>query len=271
MNNFKFTTTIVLILLIILNFTFFTKAFAQITPSTSSAFNIKQKIESLKKEIASKAAGLKNEINKKLVNKVWVGKITEISDNKISIKTTSNVDQLKILNYESSATSEAIAKLPEKSILTNEYTILQKNTKKVTKSNLTLKNFNKGDLLIALGDIDDKKNLLSKKVIKMDLFEVDKNEAIAGTVANVNGQIINIKIKDQSLSVVTSNQTGFKNGNDDGALSDIKAGNFIVVVGIKLDKKITARFVYQAISTVSPPSPTPAKTKDSSPSSIQRN
>ena len=56
---------------------------------SSPSADIKSKLEELKKEIASKAAILKQEVNKKLKDKAYVGKVKHKSDSSLTLAASS--------------------------------------------------------------------------------------------------------------------------------------------------------------------------------------
>ncbi len=187
--------------------------------SPSSALT--QKIDLLKQEIASKAAQLKSEINKKLQNRVYTGQISEKTDNKLSIITTKG----------------------QKMILVNEYTDYQDQTK-TKKTPLSLKLLAKDDYIVALGDIDDKNNLTAKKIIKMEKPK-NTNKVIWGQIQSANNPIITIKgVNSQKINITTTDNTTFSLGNNEASFIDAKINKFLVVSGPSTDDKITANYIY---------------------------
>src|SRR5260221_5990856 len=111
--------------------------------STPSA-NLIQKLNALKQQIASKAAQIKLEVDKRMVNRVLIGQVSTAQDKSFTLTTKDG----------------------DKTILTNEYTVFSGRSGK--KAIASTKDLTKDDFVISLGDIDDKGQMLSKKVIKQD-------------------------------------------------------------------------------------------------------
>src|SRR3989344_1068464 len=159
-------------LFLILYSLFLTPVNAQVvaTKSASQSASMVQKLDALKKEIASRAAQLKTEVTKKLENKMSLGSIQSIES---SNKT----------NY------QVIVKATKgnQTVKANEYTFLQNGLSKVKKSNLVFKDLEKDDVIVALGDVDDKQNLNAKKIIRLDKYEPVEVKSIFGQVESVNG------------------------------------------------------------------------------------
>ena len=56
---------------------------------SSPSADIRTKLEELKRDIASKAAALKGEVNRKLQNKAYIGKLASKSDETVTLVTKS--------------------------------------------------------------------------------------------------------------------------------------------------------------------------------------
>lgn len=185
--------------------------------STPSA-DIQKKLQALQIEIASKAAKLTAEVNKKLQNRSYVGSIKSRSDTQVVIST----------------------KTGDKSVNLNEY------TQYITQAKASnLKTFNPGDYVATLGDVDENSVLTAKRVVKLTKDTLEKS-IIWGKVLGSDSQAINIQTKnDQNLKIKTDSNTVFKFGKVAASIYDIKEGKSIVMVGFRnADSSISARFVY---------------------------
>lgn len=198
-----------------------TPVFAQQTASPSSS--LIDKINAIKKEVASKAAELKNVVSKKLQNKALAGVVLEIDGSKIVIQALNGSRQ----------------------VLTNEYTDF-KSKFKIQSSKLKIKDFSKDDYIIASGDIDDKNILNAKQVVKTQPLASDSAKAIWGQIQSLSNSNIIIKDKDDQKRVIrTSAPTVFLLGSEEASVLDAKIDKFLVAKGkILQDNSIQARFVY---------------------------
>ncbi len=191
---------------------------ADASPSPSA--DIQTKINELKKEIASKAATLKLEVNKKLQNKAVKGTITEINGNNLTISTLNN----------------------QRIIVTNEYTNFQDDTQ--SKKNLALKDLKKDDLVVGLGDMDDKNYLTAKKLIRLPSKKTYLPKAIWGQIVGVSNNFLTLKLRSaEKLVLKTTQNTTFRLGNEEALISDAKINMF--TAGIKeSSESANLRFVY---------------------------
>lgn len=203
------------------------RALAVEATSSSKSANLPQslvdKINELKKEIASKAANLKNEVDKKLSNRIVVGVITQVDleSNKISIQSGNDTKVVAI----------------------NDYTAFQNDLKKTSK--VSIKDFSKDDFIVALGDLDDKNILNAKKLIKTTQPK-NKVVILAGQVLSTNNPNFNLLTKDnQNLTVETTANTDIFVNTTEAAFSDIKPKIFLITVGEKTSDKIqSSDFIY---------------------------
>lgn len=189
------------------------------SPGSPSA-SIRQKLEELKKEIASKAAELKKEVSKKIENKAWAGIVKEKRDNQL-ILISNNI---------------------ERTVIVNEYTVYQTKTKAAG----ALKDLLVGDYMIALGDVDDKNRLTAKKIVKKVRPKAVPNQLVWGQIqSNLAGQLV-VKQKDnQKMTVDLLGKTIYRLGNEEASLVDVKINQFLVAVGDKgQDGSFEARFIY---------------------------
>ncbi len=204
------------------------------TPSASTvglSETLKNKINDLKSEIASKAAVLKLEMGKKLQNKAIAGLITEVSDDRITIKTING----------------------ERTILTNTYTVITSSVvspkskgKNVSSPPLAVKDLLNGDFISALGDLDDKNNLVAKKIIKSEAPKwVEKIQFEWGQIVSKSDPYINLKNKDgHDLKILTSSNTDYFLGSEEASLLDAKEGKFLIVRAKPGENIWPADFIY---------------------------
>lgn len=236
MKNSEFRIQKVIMLFVLsfylLHSTFYIPPIHAQEPATQSS-SLLQKIDSIKTEIASKAAALKNEVSQKMSDKALLGQIKFIdtinkTSAKITIQTKSNSSQV---------------------VLINEYTViegpgLKPNTKKI----LSLKDLTDSDMIIGLGDIDDKNNLNAKKIVKLEKYVPDSKVTVWGNVEAIDGANIRVKKKDGSLiNLQTSKNTLYKVGGDDADVSEVTINRTIIAVGLeKPDQKLETRFIYMS-------------------------
>ncbi len=202
---------------------------ADATPSA-----LQSKLKALQEEIASRAASLKKEINNKLQNKVYIGKISE-----------KNSDSLKL------ATSQG-----EREVMINEFTeYFDDKDKKLTVKNISLENS-----IAALGDINDKEILTAKRIIKLASTSAEEKKIFGGTVSSIDPQTLTLKTIEGQASLTLSAQTNYQFGDQEALRSDIKLGKQVVVVSVNNK----SRFVYMVPSAESSPLPKPSPSASAS-------
>lgn len=212
-----------------------TFAYAQtVSPSGS----LTQKLDALKKEIASKAAEIKTEINKKIQDKAIIGSILKIEDNKMVIQALSST---KTINFD-------------------EFTeVIGLNDKKIKITTLE-----EGDDVATLGDLDDKNNLAAKRIVFLQNYATSSGELVWGQIQKSQGQTINLKDKSgETETIITNGQTVFALGNNEASFVDARVEKFMVARGTRgKDGTLHARFIYfiPAVGFVKP------SIKNSSPS-----
>lgn len=188
--------------------------------------SVLDKLSELKKEIASKAAKLKEEVNKKMENKALVGQVLEITESRINLKTKTST---KFINI-------------------NEFTNYQDGPQTTKTSKIAFKDIEKDDLVAALGDVDDKEVLNAKKIVKLDktIYEISKKKFYWGQVQSITGNIINLKTRENpEVKLVTSNNTSYQMGNDEATLATIKPNRFIISLGSTNSKNQNiSEFIY---------------------------
>lgn len=193
------------------------------TPSSS----LQDKIDSLKKEIASKAANFKKEVDKKMQNRAFIGQIKEKSANKFIINTFKN---------------------SSRTILTNDYTVYQNKSIKATKKNaLSLKDLQENDFVVALGDIDDRSILTAKKIIKFTPvpgYPGQTTQAVLGYIESYSPTSMSLKTTDnKKLTLKITNGTSVNLGNEESALSSLKPNQLVAAV-TESSSSANLRFIY---------------------------
>lgn len=207
----------IFILLFLLSFSNLRVIYA--TDSTPSA-SIQSKLDALKQEIASKAAVLKKEINKKLQNKAFVGVIKSKSLSSITVA----------------------ASIGPKIISVNQDTIFETNKK--LKKKLTIDTLSPEDYIAALGDVDDTGVLTAKKIVLLTDSTSPKSYLL-GQIASISDSSVIIKDKSlKNFTVSIDKKTDLKSGEEIILLSDIKVSNFVVITGITNQEVLQAQFIY---------------------------
>lgn len=178
--------------------------------STPSA-DIKSKLEEFKKEIASKAAKLKQEVNRKLKDKAYVGQVKSKSNSSLTLA----------------------ARLGSKIVSLNQDTVFESNVKG---KKFSAKILTEEDYVVSLGDIDETGILIAKKVILLDPKPYIQNPKsyLWGQIIAISDKLITLKDKGaKNVAVSLNNQ------------SEIKLNNFVILTGTKNKNDIfEAGFVY---------------------------
>ncbi len=204
--NLKFKTFYFLLVFLTFNFLLFTLPIyaADSTPSA----DIKSKLQELQKEIASKAAKLKQEVNRKLKDKSYVGKIKTKSDTAITLATKNGP---RIVNI-------------------NQDTEFDSNVKKKKYSQ---KLISEEDYVASLGDVDETGVLTAKKVILLPVPESELKTYSWGQIISISDKLVTIKDKNlKSLAVSLPDSTP-------------KISDFVILTGFLGKNDIfNAEFVY---------------------------
>ena len=176
--------------------------------STPSA-DVKSKLEELKKEIASKAAQLKQFVDKKLKDKAYIGKVKTKSSSSVTLA-TKNGPKIVNINQDTQFDSQIKGKkYQQKSILEEDY-------------------------LTALGDVDETEVLTAKKIFLLPTPNSELKTYLWGQVVAISDKLVTIK--DRNLKNIAVSVS---------ATSDIKVSNFIILTGILGKNDIfEAQFVY---------------------------
>lgn len=197
------------------------------TPSAAQSSSLKSKLEELKREIASKAAQIKNEIDKKLQNKAVFGLVLNKTEPNLELKGRNG----------------------EMKIATNEYTTYENSipatTKTKSKLSFALKDIRQDDYLVALGDIDDNNVLTAKKIVKVSPSIATRSantKYIWGQVEEASSSAVTILNKQsQKLTINIDNKTLFKSAEKDADLREVLVGSQIIAKIIGEEKAI---FIY---------------------------
>lgn len=197
------TITIIMIIIIISIIVSSTHA-ADSTPSAK----IQSKLEDLKRDIASKAAKLKEAISQKLTNKAYVGTV----ENKQSFSANKTADSLTL-----------VTKTGAKIVTINQDTISPRT--------LTLK-----DYVAALGDIDDTGVLTAKKVILLPPTNLPPKTFFWGQVASHSGNLLILKDKDFNTRSVSVAKAGLP--------KEAKINKFVIVSGFAKGEILEASYIF---------------------------
>lgn len=214
----------VLIIISLLTFHFALLTSTTLAANSTPSADAKTKLKLLQVEIASRAAKIKQEIGRKLQDKVYTGFIKSKSANSLTLATS---------------TGSRIISL-------NEYTIYQMqnpSTGKTGKQNVA--DLAPDDYILALGDIDDTAVLTAKKVIKTASPSAAK-QVIFGTVTSVDdGKVVIQNKQGQNISLLTNEKTLYKMGKSEAGFDDIKLNKPIIAVGENTQtKSLKTRFIY---------------------------
>ena len=178
--------------------------------STPSA-EIRVKLEELKKEIASKAAKLKQEVNKKLQNKAYVGKVKTKTGSSLTLATQTGA---KIVSLNQDSVFESLVK-----------------TKK-----LSLKTLAEEDYIAALGDIDDTQVLTAKKIVLLPQESTAKT-FLWGQIIATSDKLVTLKDRHLKNIAVATSQAELK--------GDLKLNQFAILTGFFNKNEIfEAGFIY---------------------------
>jgi len=227
---------------------------------SSPSADIKIKLEELKKEIASKAAKLKQEVNRKLKDKAYAGRVKSKSPNSLTLATSSG---------------PKIVSINQDTILSNKQTP-PKNSKTKTKQISSINGITFEDYIVALGDADETGVLTAKKIILLNAPPSEAKTYFWGQIASISDKLVTLKSTDQKSITATlpANSeiklndlvilTGNKNEND------IIDSGFIYVypqgIGLKPKKVATPEAQIATPSAKASPTAKPKKTSSPKPS-----
>lgn len=176
---------------------------------SDSEAGIKIKLEELKKEIASKAAKLKQEVDRKLKNKAYVGKIKSKSGSSLTLAAPSGP---KVVNI-------------------NEDTVFESNLK--TKPKFSAKNIALEDYVACLGDRDETGVLIAKKIILLKSLNTQPKIYLWGQIISISDELATLKTSERKNVAVAFSS------------AKIKLNDFVILTGTKNDNDIfETEFVY---------------------------
>lgn len=214
---------------------------------SSPSGSLLQKLNELKEDIASKAAQIKTQVNKKVRNKAIIGTILDIQPDEITVQTLSSAKTVKY----------------------DEFTqVIGAKNKEIKISTLET-----SDNIAALGDFDDRNNLVAQRLVflESDSWRTASNSAqmVWGQIQKSQGSSITLKTKSGEVENISINsQTQFFLGSEEASINDAKVEkNLIARTTRQKDGSLRARFIY-FIPSMSFLKPT---TKDSSPSAKAKN
>lgn len=177
------------------------------TPSSS----IKEKLQQLQSAIASKAAKLKQEVDRKLKDKSYIGTIKSKTSSSITITSAQGA----------------------KTINTNQDTVYVNQLK--PKSKITLSTLIAKDHIAALGDVDETGVLIAKKIVLLPTDNANSKTFLWGQVVTISEKTVTIKTKDRKNIPVTLPK-----------LSEVKLNEYLILVGKMSDKEIfEAEFIHK--------------------------
>lgn len=163
---------------------------ASAADSTPSA-DIRSKLEELKKEIASKAAKIKLEVDRKSKDKVFIGKVTNITETVLILETKNG----------------------SKNVNMSQDTVFGSDTNLKYSKKLLEKN----DYVAALGDVDDTESLVAKKIVLQNNPPSQPKTYLWGQIISTD-DLVTLKDK-QSKNIAVS------------LISPVKIGNFVILTG----------------------------------------
>lgn len=170
--------------LLTLHFTLLT-SIAIAADSTPSA-DIRSKLDELKKEIASKAAQLKQFVDKKLKDKAYIGKVKTKSASSVTLETKNG---LKVVNISQDTQYDS----------------------DVSKKKYSQKLITEEDYLAALGDVDDTGALVSRKIILLPTPNPEAKTYLWGQIINISDKSVTLKDRNLKNTVASlPNQSGVK-------------------------------------------------------------
>ncbi|MFA5933390.1 MAG: hypothetical protein WCV81_03975 [Microgenomates group bacterium] len=204
-NNFRKIIIIFVFSFFILHSSFFIpKAFAA---DSSPSADIKEKLKLLQEEIASRAANIKNEVSKKLLNKAYIGEITTKDTTSLTVNLKSGPGNITI----------------------NEFTEYIIKSKTYT-GDAGLKNLNISDFIAALGDADDKGVVTAKQIVK--ITKPNPKKIVYGILITVGKDSTTLKTnQNDQFSINFDKNTDYQLNSVDSSFKEIKENRWIIVVG----------------------------------------
>lgn len=201
-------------------YTIYSAIAAESTPSSNLSGDLKAKLDEFLKQSASKAAQLKQEVNRKLLDKAYAGTLKSKDENSLQI----------------------IASDSAKTVTINQDTVFDSNAKK--KQKFSLKTLSEGDYIAALGDVDDNGVLTARKVVLLSPFESTKT-FLWGQIVSISDKLITIQSRQLKNTAVSFSQANIKKGDKLISLNDLNIRDFVIVTGNTGKNNIfQAQFIY---------------------------
>lgn len=184
--------------------------------STPSA-DIKAKLDEFKKQIASKAAKLKQEINRKLKDKAYAGKVKAKSDTSLTLA----------------------AKSGPKIVSINQDTVFESNLK--SKQKFSQKTLSAEDYIAALGDADETGVLTAKKIILLPATDNEQPKSyLWGQIISISDQLATIRNSEfKNVAATLSTET------------QVKLNDLVILTGITKKNNIFNTIFLYVISGAS--------------------
>lgn len=204
----KYILPVLLLALYILHSTYYILP-AYAAESSPSA-EIKAKLEELKKEIASKAAKLKTEVDRKLKDKAYVGKVKTKSATSLTLATRSG----------------------PKIVSLNQDTVFESKIK--SKQKFSQKTIVEEDYLAALGDVDETAVLTAKKIILLPQASDQQKTHLWGQIISISDKLVTLRDRNlKNIALTLSTPT------------ELKLNDFVILTGIFGKNDIfNAEFIY---------------------------
>ncbi len=195
---------------------------------SSPSAEIKTKLEALKKEIASRAAQLKNEISSKLQNKAFIGTIKTKSESSFTVATLLGP---KIIGFN----EDTVFSVSDPAEL---------KAKKIKRA--SLESLEEEDYIAALGDVDDTGVLTARKIIFIPSNQPELKQVLWGQIAAISDKLITVKDKSQNnVSISISGNTTLKNADEEIDISKLLSGDTVLISGYQNDQEvIQATYIY---------------------------
>ena len=187
--------------------------------STQSA-EIDPRLNELKREIASKAAKLKAEINKKLQNKAYVGTVETVIDDKNITITSNNGPRV---------------------ITTTVDTIYRSQLPK-SKTKVSLETIKQGDYLVALGDIDENTILTAKKIVILP--SIPKKTIVWGQVASLDKDSLQVLDKKGNSTEFVLDDPTIRKGGKTVSLKTLAEDDLVIVTGLQDEDSLKVSSIF---------------------------
>lgn len=216
-----YSSLIIVNCLILLPITYYQLPIAYAAESTPAA-DLKEKLSQLQKDIASKAAKLKQEINQKLQNKAYVGLVKSSSATSLTL---ANDHGAKIVSL-------------------NQDSEFSSHHKKVIR--YSLKTLKEDDFVAALGDVDENGVLTARKIILWPTPPPEAKIHLWGQVISLSDNLITLTTKDgKSVTVSVTSETNLEKDGKEVSLAQVLKNNFVIVTGVMGEEEtLLADFIY---------------------------